>query len=177
MAQKHIVKCLYCGEQFDAQPEGENTLWMKPNPRRYAHLTCSQKASLEKTQEEQDLEIIYKKVKELEGANFNFIRTKRVLENMVKKYEYTYSSILKTLTYFYEIKGNKLKEGMGALGIIPYVYNDAYNYYYNIYLAQQKANKKITEKQKVIEIEPPRAKSNPVKLFDMDFIEEDDNGE
>lgn len=174
MAQKHIVKCLYCGEQFDAQPEDENKIWVKPNARRYAHLECHTKAMSEKTQEDIDLENIYAKVKELEGVNYNYIRTKKVLENMVKKFQYTYSSILKTLIYFYDVKKNKPKEGTGALGIVPYVYNDAYNYYYSIYLAQLKADKKIVEKYKVIEIESPRAKITPVKLFDMDFEEEED---
>ena len=50
---KHMVKCFYCGEVFDAS----TTPYVKPNSRRYAHKTCAQTAEENKTQEEKDKEI------------------------------------------------------------------------------------------------------------------------
>ena len=44
--------------------------------------------------------------------------------------------MLKTLIYWYEIKGNSTEKANGGIGIIPYVYKDASEYYYSIYLAQ-----------------------------------------
>lgn len=43
---KHMVKCFYCGEVFDAS----TTPYVKPNSRRYAHKTCAQTAEENKTQ-------------------------------------------------------------------------------------------------------------------------------
>ena len=33
----HLVKCLYCGQQFDA----DKIAYVKPNNTRYAHKTCA----------------------------------------------------------------------------------------------------------------------------------------
>ena len=40
----------------------------------------------------------------------------------------------------YEVKGNKFDEGkaQGGIGIVPFVYQNAFNYYYAIWEAQQK---------------------------------------
>ena len=46
--------------------------------------------------------------------------------------------MLKALVYFYEIKGNSVDKANGGIGIIPFIYNDAYNYYYSLWLANQK---------------------------------------
>lgn len=51
---KHMVKCFYCGEVFDAS----TTPYVKPNSRRYAHKTCAQTAEENKTQEEKDKELL-----------------------------------------------------------------------------------------------------------------------
>ena len=45
--------------------------------------------------------------------------------------------------YFYEIKKNDTSKANGGIGIIPYVYNDAFNYYYAIWEAQQKNTEKV----------------------------------
>ena len=57
-------------------------------------------------------------------------------------YDFTYSGMLKSLKWFYEIKHNDKDSSNGRIGIIPYIYKDAYDYYYNLYLAQQR-NKDI----------------------------------
>jgi hypothetical protein len=40
----------------------------------------------------------------------------------VEDYHFTYSGILNTLKYWYEIKKNDTSKSNGALGIVPYVY-------------------------------------------------------
>lgn len=45
----------------------------------------------------------------------------------------------KALEYYYEISGmGDLDQAHDGVGIIPYVYQKAYDYYYNLWLAQQK---------------------------------------
>jgi hypothetical protein len=50
----------------------------------------------------------------------------------MSKYNYTYSGIHRSLEYFYEVKGNSLDKANGGIGIVPFVYQDAYNYYYSL---------------------------------------------
>ena len=44
--------------------------------------------------------------------------------------------MLKTLYWWYEIKGNSIDLAQGGIGIIPFIYEDALKYYYSIYMAQ-----------------------------------------
>ena len=73
-------------------------------------------------------------------------RIKQQIKKYVEEYGYTYSGIMKALIYYYEIKGNKfdLAKTNGGIGIVPFVYEKAYNYYYNIilYKNQERATKK-----------------------------------
>ena len=85
--------------------------------------------------------------------------------------------MLKTLIYWYEIKGNSIEKANGGIGIIPYVYKDASEYYYSIYLAQiANRDKKIEEHQLKINtfnIESPRTFVKKPKLFNIDSVEDD----
>ena len=47
---KHIVKCYYCGKQFDANEEE----YVKVNNRRYAHKKCSEEKEQTLSQEQKD---------------------------------------------------------------------------------------------------------------------------
>ena len=45
----------------------------------------------------------------------------------------------KALEYYYEISGaGDLDQAHDGVGIIPYIYQQAYDYYYNLWLAKQK---------------------------------------
>jgi hypothetical protein len=81
----------------------------------------------------------------------------------------------KALTYFYEIKGNSIEKANGGIGIIPYIYKDAYNYYYSLWLARQKNENKVVEtyipEVKEIIIAPPKRKIKKRNLFT--FLDEE----
>jgi len=77
--------------------------------------------------------------------------------------------MLKSLKWFYEIKHADKESSNGRIGIIPYIYEDAKKYYYNLYLAQQR-NKNIQNYRlevKEIVIASPRVYIAPPKLFDL----------
>lgn len=176
MAQ-HMVKCLYCGEVFNAKPNEEGVVWYKPRSNRYAHIKCGKEQSEQQTAEDKAFDELYRYVQKEQGSNFNFVQFKKVTDAWIKDYKYTYSGMLKSLLYFYEIKGNskeKLREG--SIGIIPFCYNQAYNYYYEIYLASQKAGSGDynTSLKREIEIDAPVAKVLPPKLFNLDMEDEDE---
>ena len=173
----HNVKCLYCKQVFDAQPEGEGTIWFKPKSNRYAHIACGEKQDELISSEDKEFDELYQYVKKEQGANFNFVQFKKVTDSWKKDYNYTYSGMLKSLLYFYEVKGNskeKLREG--SIGIIPFCYTQAYNYYYEIFLASKRAgtgtyNNKASRQ---IEIDAPAAKVKPPKLFNLDMEDDDE---
>ena len=177
MAAAHMVKCLFCGKMFDAQEDGKDKIWYKPRNNRYAHIECGQQNEQNKTQEQKDFEIFYRYVKDNQKNNFDFVKFKKIVEAWKKDYNYTYNGMYKTLVYFYEVKGNsKKKFEEGSIGIIPFCYNDAYNYYYNIFLASQRAGTGDynAEKKQVIEIAPPVAKTPQIKLFNLDMEDSDE---
>ena len=92
----------------------------------------------------------------------------------MEEYNYTYSGIQKALYYHYEIKGGDKSKANGGIGIVPYVYKDAYNYHYNLWLAQQK-NKDVQIElytPKVKEIVIPRPQSTVKKRQLFTFLDE-----
>ena len=165
---KAIVKCLYCGEQFDRNDPSNHFVKVK---RRYAHKACAEEYEKSLTQEQKDLRDLIEYIKELLKEDYNFMKVKKQIEDYHKKYDYSYSGMLRSLKWFYEVKHNSIDKANGGIGIIPFIYNDAYKYYYNIYLAQQK-NKDIENYQtKVTEvtIQSPRMYVRPPQLFDLDW--------
>ncbi len=150
---KHIVKCRYCKKEFDAQKPEENKLWIQPKPKFYYHYSCWQEI---KKEEEKEFEL-YDYIKSKFGAGYDYVKLRRQIEGYRDRYNYTYSGILKSLQWYYDIKKNPVKR-IDTLGIIPYIYEDAKKYFYKIYLAQ-KANedlKTIEIKEETVKIKKPK---------------------
>jgi hypothetical protein len=172
---KHLVKCPGCGKIFDA-----NTAEYVLINRRYWHKGCYEENEASKTQEEKDLEALFTYCKNLFGRNYNYMATKRLIEKYHTEYNYTYSGITRTLRYWYEIKNNPIDKSNGTIGIVPYAYDDAYRYWYSIWLANQHNDPKILEKYepKVIEITIPipERKERKRKLFTFLDKETEEDG-
>ena len=49
------------------------------------------------------------------------------------------------MQYWFEVKHNDISKSKGGIGIVPYIYNDAYNYYYAIWLAKETNKEKMVE--------------------------------
>lgn len=173
----HIVKCLYCGKMFDAQEDGRDTIWYKPRANRYAHIECGKQNEANKTQDEKDYETLYKYVKDNQKENFDYVKFKKIVEAWRKEYHFTYNGMYYTLVYFYEVKNNSKQKFIdGSIGIIPFCYKDAQNYYYNIYIASKRAGTGTydTSKKRLVEIEPPIARTKEPKLFNLDMEDDDE---
>ena len=160
---KHLVKCFYCGQIFDANTEP----FAKPRANRYAHAACHDKAESNKTQEERDYEALVEYIKALFG-NPN-PRVWKQLKEYKDEYGYSYSGILKTLIWWYDIRHNDIEKANGGIGIVPYVYNDACDYYYALYLAQIANEDKDIEhlqmRVREFTIETPQPQRRPPRLF------------
>jgi hypothetical protein len=142
---------------------------------KYVHEACK---SLEENREKTDREKLEEYIKELFDLSYIDPRVKAQMKKYVEEYNFTYSGMQKALYYFYEIKGGDKSKANGGIGIIPYVYKDAYNYHYQLWLAQQK-NKDIevnlyVPQVKEIVIDRPERKVKKRQLF-VFLDEEEDN--
>ena len=101
-------------------------------------------------------------------------RIQKQIKNYIKEYNFTYSGILKSLVYFYEVKQNPVEKSNDGIGIVPWVYKQAFNYYYAIWLAQQKNTNKTVENYipKETEIIIPRPKPKPHKKHLFSFLDD-----
>lgn len=169
---KHIVKCRICGENFDTNKEE-----FVQKGRWYAHKKCFDDREAAKTQEEKDLDHLMQYCASLYGKLFNYNQTLRLAKSYHEKNNFTYSGIERTMKYVYEIKKEPIEKGNGSIGIVPYMYDKAYNYWYSVWLANQKNEVKILEhyEPKVIEIRIPEPvrKERKRKLFT--FLDEESN--
>ena len=97
----------------------------------------------------------------------------RQIADYKKQYNFTYSGMLKALTWWFDVKNNTTENTNGGIGILPYIYNDAKTYYYGLYMAQMSnQDKTIHTKIEEIEIAPPTVYTPPPRLFN---IEEEEN--
>lgn len=165
----HLVKCLKCGKMFDA-----NTVpFEKPRSNRYAHIVCPTDGDnsipkKELSQEEKDRLELVDYITKLFGDQLS-PRAWKQMDEFKKEYKYTYSGMLKTLKWWYELKGNSIEKSYGGIGIIPYVYNEASQYYYALYLAALANQDKMISTNKVREfiIAEPTIPMRPPRLFNL----------
>jgi hypothetical protein len=167
------VICTYCKKPMSKKDA--NCVMIGNN--KYVHKECQ---ALEENREKTDREKLEEYIKELFSLAYIEPRVKAQIKKYVEEYNYTYSGMQKALYYFYEVKGGDKSKANGGIGIIPYVYQDAYNYHYNLWLAQQK-NKDVEiqlyiPKVKEIVIPRPERKIKKRQLFVFLDEEENDNG-
>lgn len=164
-----IVVCIYCKESFNKREVSCKCV----KEGKYAHTSCFE---LEEKRELTDKEKLERYIMKLFDTDYVPARIQKQINEFLSKYNYTYSGMLKALIYFYEIKNNSLANANGGIGIIPYIYDDAYRYYYNLWLIEQSyTNKDISNyipKKETITIVSPDRKTSIKKPFN--FLMEDE---
>lgn len=177
---KHLVKCVKCNQVFDA-----NIIQaVKVNARRYAHQTCCPDGELvplpppptpkepkvkKEEKEKTELTLLKDTIQEIFGDKTNWATCMKQIKNFTAPpYDYSLSGIRKCLIYFYQIKNNPIEKANGTIAIVPYVYKDAYNYFYELFLLEQNAQQlEVKEEvEKEIIISPPKPKKR-LKLFKL----------
>jgi hypothetical protein len=167
----HLVTCIYCGKRFDRDKVPAQAV----SARRYAHIECFKIEEAKRAKIEKDKEALEKYIMKIFNETYINARVRKQINTYIQEYEYTYSGIHKALTYFFEVKGNSVEKANGGIGIVPYVYKDAYNYYYSIWLANQK-NEYVKPEDFVIPVREvhipvPKRKVKQRKLFT--FLDEE----
>lgn len=165
---KHVVKCAVCGESFDLN----SIQGVRATKTRYAHQKCFPKGELVpmvgSTVKNPDEKALNDYISKLYGKKANWV----LIKKQIKEYlgmGYSLKGIKTTLIYFYEVKGNDVEKSNGGIGIVPYIYQEAYDYYYNIWETQQRAaqgvEKLANSSSKEVTIKAPQPQRPPHKLF------------
>lgn len=167
-----IVECAYCHQKMSKKKDAPVQL----SNGKYVHKHC---AELEEKREKTDSEKLNDYIMKLFEVNYVSPKIKKQINTFIQEYNYSYSGIQKALCYYFEVKHGDIDKSGGGIGIVPYIYKDAYNYYYDLWCAQQKNEKLDMEtyvpKVKEISIEAPKRKTKQDKKFS--FLDNDDVGE
>lgn len=164
----HQVKCVYCQQLFDRDREPTVAVSTK----RYAHKKCYDQIEGQKTQEERDYELLEKYLMELFNTNYVSARIKKQIKEYKEEYNYTISGMYKALVWWYDIQHSDITKANDGIGIIPYIYDQAYKYYYKLWLAETANSlEEITNYNHIIkevEIGSPRVYVKPPRLFKLE---------
>lgn len=100
-------------------------------------------------------------------ANVNLVRKFHV------EYGYSYKSIYYTLKYCYEIKRIPIDKAQNRIGIVPYVYDEAKEYYESLTKTQNKilvnVGKQLEKEENVVVIKSaPHRKKKTIDLEGLD---------
>lgn len=141
---------------------------------RYAHRKCA----IEHPKDDREKMIIYLIRLYKFKDDMTWPRLLQQAETIAKDYNFTYSGMTKALEYFYKVKQHPIDKTKGV-GIIPYVYKQAYDYYYSLWLAEQENKKKNLDeyipKDIVVVIPSPQRQIEKRKLFTFLDEEEKEN--
>ena len=169
MAKKPKVICPECKESF--YREETEFVHIK---NRYWHKTCYENKNKAASKEEQDLKLLGEYIQKLFQTEYVSPRVQKQIKKFKKEYDYSYSGILLTLKHFYEIKNGDLSKSNGGIGIVPYVYNDARDYYERLYTAENKnVDFSSLLAEKVIRIRRPKPRVSKVKTVDLSLLEKE----
>lgn len=138
MAQ-HMVLCRCCKQKFDAQPEDEGKIWMLRTTNWYYHKKCYDDWVKKKddihtqADEEMWLDAVWQylkcNIKVISGEKVEeYYKIKNQWDKQIEK-GYTPKGIYFSILYFYEIQKGDPAKSRGGIGIVPFIYNDATQYW------------------------------------------------
>ena len=168
----HYVICPYCKKKFNRDKEP----CVPVLKTRYAHQACFDQRTEEERQLEKDKQELDDYIINLFHIDYVDPKIQRQINSYIEDYHFTYSGILKALIYHFEIKHQPIEKANNGIGIVPYIYKEAYQYYYSLWMAQQlNQNKDIKQyipQVQIITIRPPERKVKKRKLFT--FLDEEE---
>lgn len=189
----HYVICVKCGKRFDRDKVPCHPSLSKKN--RFEHDMCPiQKedeiiASTESVLSSPPKESTFVSPKTIDTDKKEFAdkltslfgrnttRAWQQAEKYRRELGYTYKGMAQALEYFYEIKENSIEKSCGGIGIIPYIYQEAIDFYKQIEEDRQRAVASLKNYSTQVETIAIPSPSNKKRLNDEFFMEEEDNGQ
>lgn len=167
---KLSTTCFWCHQAI--YPNQNDVIEMPQLKGRYVHKKCSEVHP----QDSKDELMLY--IIKLYGLKDDYILPRYMLQlsSFEKEYNFTYSGMLKALKYWYEVKKHPVDKTKG-MGIIPYIYKQAYEYYYSLWLAEEQNKTKdlndYIPKDIVVVIPSPQRQIEKRKMFT--FLDEEEH--
>ena len=126
------------------------------------------------TRERTDEEKLNDYIMDLFQMDYVLPLVKKQINSYIEQYHYTHSGMLKALVYWYDIKKNTFQPDKG-IAILPFIYKQAYDYYYAIWEARQKNEGKNLQDYipKVREVRIPIPQRNIEKKNFFSFLDEE----
>lgn len=154
----------------------EKEKFIELSPRKYLHEKCKHLYDNQKSKEERDLTDLEEYIKKLFNEDSISEKHKRQINEFKKTYGYTYSGMLRSLKYFFEKKGNPIEKARGSIGIIPYIYTEAGEYYTALWNANQinkdKNIQSFKPQEVIVSIASPKKRKLKSNLFS--FLDKED---
>lgn len=166
----HRVKCTVCGRVFDRDKEA----YINTSARRYAHYKCATGVDPPIDQEQKDKEELEEYIKKIFHIDYITPKINKQIKSYMDNYGYTYSGMHGALVYAFEIKHSDINKANGGIGLVPWVYSEAKEYFNKLSSIQEKNTEIINTKtieSKVIYIRPPKRKIKKRNLFS--FLDEE----
>ena len=121
-----MPKCRICEKPIDKDVDD----WIMPSKNWYYHRKCYTDWKVSDTHDDKDwINLIYDFIARDLKVSYNYHMCEKQRKKYISEQKYTNKGIYFTLKYFYEIKNGDWSKGHGGLGIIPYVYGDATQYW------------------------------------------------
>lgn len=155
-------KCKWCNEWVDKSLNDHT----KTNVG-YYHNPCYQQFELNK----QHLKELHDYISKVYNVEFPTGWMLKQIKEYKTKRNYTYKGMELTLRFIYEVENKYLREASDSgLGLIPYFYEKAKQYYINLYSVTQSAtNIEIDNTSEIIYLKPPTNKKKN-KLINIDEL-------
>ena len=153
--------CRVCKQEIDKSKDD----WIMPSRNWYFHKTCYGKFKEGKEiKSDADYEVlIFDYIARDLKVSYDYYKIHAQIQNFVKS-GMTRKGILFTLKYYYDRNGKENWErGYGGIGIVPYCYKDATEYWTNIEMRQKGACDKVVEQIKNLKKDYEPIKYNPIK--------------
>ena len=129
MGKAALVECRTCHMPIDKVKEKEGIDWIQPSKGWYYHKECYETWKASPSTDEDWILMIFDFLARDLKVSYDYFLCKAQIEKFWKTDKINPKGIYFTLKYFYEIKGNSFQKGHGGLGIVPYVFTDAKNYW------------------------------------------------
>ena len=113
-----MVKCLYCGMQFDR----EKIECVKLG-RRYAHVECAANQGKR--------HMIHEKMNQVCAGEYSRAKVNSQINNFIAQ-GISEDDILLTLNYWFDVRKEDPAKANGGIGIVGFVIDDAKRYYNNL---------------------------------------------
>lgn len=123
------IKCSKCGQLFDIGHDDPKAYWVGNG---YACPNClKRKKKVQNMSDDELIAEIHSFAKKILGDTYIKSKVdKQIKENLADGRKLT--GILGTLKYWYEIRDNDIENANGGIGIVPYVYQEASEYWQRI---------------------------------------------